>query len=98
MALAYDKSLRDLAQTLSADYRPDVLRVAFLPEALCAEEIAEGEMPSGLTTEALALTLSALSAARKAEGADIARDLTARLSVVRNHAPNKREPAPGACG
>jgi uncharacterized protein (TIGR00255 family) len=95
LALAYDKSLRELAQSLGADYSPDVLRLAVLPEVLRAETGAERETPPALTAEALARALNSLVAARAAEGAHIERDLRARLTLIRDYVLNIRKMAPG---
>jgi uncharacterized protein (TIGR00255 family) len=95
LALSYDKCLRELAQALRVDYRPDIPRLAALPAVLGAAETAEGQMPADLAAAALAQALAGLIAARAAEGANIAADLNARLALLRNYILNIQERAPG---
>ncbi|MDR1069974.1 MAG: YicC family protein [Gracilibacteraceae bacterium] len=94
LALSYDKCLRDLAQELRVVYQPDIWRLAFLPDLWRAEETADAQPPPALAAEALAQALTALVAARAAEGANIARDLRARLALIRNYTLSLRERAP----
>ncbi|MDR1321255.1 MAG: YicC family protein [Gracilibacteraceae bacterium] len=94
LALAYDKCLRDLAQELRVVYQPDLWRLVSLPDVWRAEETADAQPPPALVAEALTQALAALVAARAAEGASIARDLRARLALIRNYALSVRERAP----
>lgn len=84
LALSYDNSLKELAQTLNSVYKTDIYRLASLPDVLIVEEEEIDIEALWLILEkGLNEALESLFRMRNDEGIRLSRDLDKRLGVLR---------------
>jgi uncharacterized protein (TIGR00255 family) len=83
LALSYDKTLKELAAVLDTVYKPDVFRLASLPEVLVIEE-PEIDLESiwEVCSQALALALDGFMTMRRIEGKKLSEDILSRLDLL----------------
>ncbi|MFA6808025.1 MAG: YicC/YloC family endoribonuclease [Eubacteriales bacterium] len=95
LALSYDKSLKELANSLNKEYDVDIFKLVSLPEVLVVEEPeADHEALWPVMETALLEALSELMEMRKIEGEKLCHDLNSKIAVLLNiiEAISKRAP------
>ena len=95
LAMAYDKSLKELAQLLSRSMDNTVREIAHYPDVIKVEEVTEDVIilwPK-LST-AIDMAVSNLMSMRLAEGLSIKQDLVARVAVISSYLMTVEERAP----
>ncbi len=95
LAMAYDKSLRELAQLLSGSIDNIVREIAHYPDVIKVEEVTEDVIilwPK-LST-AIDMAVSNLMSMRLAEGLSIKEDLVARVAMISSYLITVEERAP----
>lgn len=95
LALSYDYSLKELAQSLNTTYHTDIFHLVSLPEVLSVEEEeTEAETLWPVLEQAIKLALSQLGAMRLQEGQRLERDLRNRIAILQELAQNLADRAP----
>jgi len=95
LALSYDMSLKELAQSLNTTYITDIYRLVSLPEILSLEEQeTDIEAIWPYLETAVHEALAQLVAMRRNEGEKLARDLLQRLEELRDLIDQIKQRAP----
>ncbi|ADY55052.1 Conserved hypothetical protein CHP00255 [Syntrophobotulus glycolicus DSM 8271] len=95
LALSYDKSLKELAEVLQAEYISDIYRLASLPEVLATdEEETDGKAVWPVLEAAVREALTELLEMRKREGDKLVRDLVEKTGGMRGIAAEIAARAP----
>lgn len=95
LAMAYDKSLKELAQLLSRSMDNTVREIAHYPDVIKVEEVTEDVIilwPK--LSDAIDMAVSNLMSMRLAEGLSIKQDLVARVAVISSYLMTVEERAP----
>ena len=95
LAMAYDKSLKELAQLLSRSMDNTVREIAHYPDVIKVEEVTEDVIilwPKLLA--AIDMAVSNLMSMRLAEGLSIKEDLVARVAMISSYLITVEERAP----
>lgn len=96
LAIAYHNAMKDLAGLLNASLRDDIYQIAKYPDVLRVEEVSEDiEALWPKLAPALDTAVSNLMSMRLAEGANIQKDLLARIEKLERHISIVEENAPG---
>ena len=95
LAMAYDKSLKELAQLLSRSMDNTVREIAHYPDVIKVEEVTEdGIILWPKLSTAIDMAVSNLMSMRLAEGLSIKQDLVARVAVISSYLMTVEERAP----
>ncbi len=95
LAMAYDKSLKELAQLLSRSMDNTVREIAHYPDVIKVEEVTEDVIilwPK--LSDAIDMAVSNLMSMRLAEGLSIKQDLVARVGMISSYLITVEERAP----
>mgnify|MGYP000400680007 CR=1 FL=1 len=85
LALAYDKSLKELAEALNTSYETDIYRLAALPEVFSVEEPeVDLELIWEPLSQAVHEALESFMVMRQLEGEKLTQDLLNRLHTIRS--------------
>ncbi len=83
LALAYDKTLEDLARTLDISYSRDLYRLVSLPDVMSVEDTQEDlEEIWSVCNQALQQALNSFIAMRRQEGCRLREDLIHRINKI----------------
>lgn len=95
LAIAYHNAMKDLAELLNASADDDIYQIAQYPEVLKVEEAAEDiEALWSKLAPAIDTAVANLMSMRLAEGANIQKDLLARIEKLEKHILLVEENAP----